>query len=299
MRLPSTAVAAFLAAFLASVAAAASLRPGDLVVTRDREPDLPGAILHVDPQTGLRTVIAELRNLESEASGIAIDADGDLLVVERSRPGPRGLPPSQPSEIVRVDPETGAQSVVASFPPIIGQIDVSPFGIAIDASGDLLVTDVGRSTILRIDAATGATEVVSSGGLLAAPTGIAIGAAGDVFVLNWGPLPLFPTIVRIDPESGEQSGLFFEGQEFRAIAIEAGGDLLVTARTPPPPRICVGGSNDGYPCTGRTDCPGGRCPRPAIPGRFSPPGGPRDGRPGRRLRRDPGARGGHRPRCAR
>ena len=52
-----------------------------------------------------------------------------------------------------------------------------PFGIAIDANGDLLVADrnfqAALPRIIRVDPVTGAQTIVSSGGSLSLPLGIA------------------------------------------------------------------------------------------------------------------------------
>jgi streptogramin lyase len=206
----------------------------------------------VDPLTGDQTVVALL---DGTPNGIAIDANGDLFVAETPVLSPRGGPPVGHNGIVRVDPVTGAQSVVVSFPNPIGELPVTPYGIAIDASGDLLMTDVVTSKLLRVDPETGAVTLVAFGLPLVRPTGIAIGANGDLFVLSRD------LILRIDPVTGAQSAIA-EGL-FRSITIGANGDLLVTALSPLPPRVCVGGSNHGNVCIRNRQCPDGNCPFPS------------------------------------
>jgi hypothetical protein len=94
----------------------------------------------------------------TEASGIAIDANGDLLVADF---GPGG--------VVRVNPTTGAQTTVSS-----GGNFVLPASLAIAANGDIFVVDQGANAVIRVDPVSGAQTVVSSGGFFDAPVGIAI-----------------------------------------------------------------------------------------------------------------------------
>ena len=163
------AVAVFVAALVASSVHAVDLHPGDLVVTRERLVTegglvLPAAVVRVNPITGVRTVVTLLNTRDNSPTGIAIDANGDLLVIERGGGQPRGIGTGDP-DIVRVDPVTGAQSVVVSFLADAGLIGIVPTGIAIDANGDLLVTydQLGAGGgVLRVDPVTGAVTVVSS-----------------------------------------------------------------------------------------------------------------------------------------
>ncbi|HTS65856.1 MAG TPA: hypothetical protein VMH28_27730, partial [Candidatus Acidoferrales bacterium] len=74
--------------------------------------------------------------------------------------------------IVRVDPLTGTQAVIASD----GNFRALS-GIALDPSGAIFVTDLIQDEIIRVDAATGAQTVVSAGNNLLFPVGIAIDAA--------------------------------------------------------------------------------------------------------------------------
>ncbi len=96
---------------------------------------------------------------------------GDILVADSSDFGGS-------AGVIRVDPETGAQTVVSS-----GGVFVNPAGIAIAANGDLLAADentfggpcpVGCGGIVRVDPTTGAQTVVSSGGDFANAFGLAI-----------------------------------------------------------------------------------------------------------------------------
>ncbi len=64
---------------------------------------------------------------------------------------------------------TGAQTVVSS-----GGFFVGPYGLAIEASGNILVADANAQAVIRVDPVSGAQTLVSSGGLFVVPAGIAI-----------------------------------------------------------------------------------------------------------------------------
>jgi hypothetical protein len=152
-------------------------RPLDIAI--DRNGDLfvlyrhLHKIVRIDPATGGHSFIAE-----GDFGVIAIDANGDLLVSERVPPPPQtceggsdhgnscrsgfdcsdGVCPRTYSEgdsIVRVDPETGSESLIS---PADGFRLVD---IAADAHGDIFVTQQFTGSILRVDPATGARELLS------------------------------------------------------------------------------------------------------------------------------------------
>src|SRR6185369_9266620 len=99
-----------------------------------------GALVSVDPETGVVTPIAEGGSLHN-VTGIAIEAPGTILVATAG---------GGASAIVRVDPETGGQTVVAS-----GGFLVSPFSLALAPGGQLYVADsgggAGLGRLVRVD----------------------------------------------------------------------------------------------------------------------------------------------------
>src|SRR5205085_11337372 len=102
--------------------------------------------------------------------------------------------------VLRVDPDTGAQSVVAIGADQPGFFSV-PFGVAVAPNGDIFVVDAQK--VVRVDPATGAQSLVSQGGLLAAPYGVAVAGDGTLLVTDAGSTP--PAVLRIDPRTGAQS----------------------------------------------------------------------------------------------
>lgn len=97
--------------------------------------------------------------------------------------------------IFKVDPVTGAQTVISS-----GGNFVSPYGVLLEACGTIIVVDARAGgdplgAIIRVDPVTGAQTVLSSGGHLVLPTGVAIDATGNIIVAVQGLLPSVPGAV--------------------------------------------------------------------------------------------------------
>ena len=109
---------------------------------------------------------------------------------------------------------------------------LNPLSVAVDAAGDLFVTnlgdntlsrvspDTGVKTVIRIDPNTGAQTLVSYGLLLVAGntgiTGMAVEADGDLLAIDRrSPFG----VIRIDVLSGEQTGLDIGASPIDAIAV--------------------------------------------------------------------------------
>lgn len=153
------------------------------------------------------TVLAAL-----PAGAVSLHA-GDLLVADGAE-----------QAILRVDPVSGTQTVVAS-----GGLFQSPAGIAIDGEGRIFVTDANAGAVLRVDPATGAQTVVSSGGSLRFPHGLVIDAAGDLLVADGEA----NAIVRVDRMTGAQTIVSSAGSFSQpvALAIDGAGDLFMGDRS--------------------------------------------------------------------
>jgi streptogramin lyase len=187
-----------------------------------------GAVFRIDPLTGAQTTLSFAGKFVHPL-GVTVAPNGDILVAN-----------SQGSNIIRVDPVTGAQSVFSSanVPTALvqaanGDVFVTdlntasvvridhltqeqitittggllsrPFGIALEANGNILVADTssfGSSNggIIRLDPATGAQTVLSSGGLFTIPYGVAVPSDGSVFVADQS-----SKIIRVDPLTGAQT----------------------------------------------------------------------------------------------
>jgi sugar lactone lactonase YvrE len=142
---------------------------------------------------------------------------GDILVTD-----------SQAAAVIRVDPVTGAQTVVSSF----GNL-VDPAGIAVAPSGAILVAEQhmaapeGLPALLTVDATTGAQTVVSLGGLFESLRGVVINGVGDALVAQ-GDSSL-NGIIQVDPATGAQSVISSGGsfQDPTGLALDGSGNLVV------------------------------------------------------------------------
>lgn len=125
------------------------------------------------------------------------------------------------SFVIGVDTVTGAQTLVRNF----GGTPLA--GIAATPSGTLLVAEGGNTPqIVELNPATGATAVLSRGGLLKQPQGIALDAAGDLYVAD-----ARSGVVAISSQGGDQSPMTNTGVVVGAngIAVGSTGSIYVTA----------------------------------------------------------------------
>jgi sugar lactone lactonase YvrE len=184
------------------------LHPGDIVYADSGNALEGGFIIKVDPVSGEQMVISSGGYLRQPFAP-AVDQNGAIIVSDTS------------GRLVRVDPETGQQTLLKDNS---GRELGMPCGIALEKRGTILVANF--EAVVRVEPASGHTQLVSAGGYLLAPIGIAVTPAGDVFVLNTGPAK---QIVRINPQNGAQKivspGVCLNNPQ--AIAVR-GNDLYVT-----------------------------------------------------------------------
>jgi streptogramin lyase len=110
------------------------------------------------------------------ASGVAVEASGQVLVADE---GPFG----NPGHIFRVDPVSGARSVVTTG-------SSGRYGdVAVEPGGAIFVS--GEEGILRVDPTTGAQVTVSTGGLFVDLGGLSFFKSGSptpAARVSWGKL---------------------------------------------------------------------------------------------------------------
>jgi sugar lactone lactonase YvrE len=193
-------------------------------------------ILRTDPGTGSLVEIS--RNgpqgaLFEAPFDLAVEADGSLLVADMGQL----CTPQQPrcaddGRIIRVDPLTGRQSLLAGGPPL-----VDPAALAVGPNGAVYVADNfeadNEGAVIRIDPATGAKTLISEGNLLDLPFGILVDRDGSLVVSN----RVVPTrclsglpgrLVRVQPSGGSQQ-LVSEGGLFRyplGVALDGAGRIV-------------------------------------------------------------------------
>ena len=131
-----------------------------------------------------------------DPTGVAVDAAGDLFIAD-----------SLDSRIREVNHATGVITTVAGCGvwayggdggPATAAYLEGPYGVALDAAGDLFIADTDNNAIREVDHATGMITTVAGNGRggysgddgpataaeLGDPTGVAVDAAGDVFIAD-------------------------------------------------------------------------------------------------------------------
>src|SRR3989454_2715697 len=215
-----------------------TINPGDILAVDPSTQGGSGGVIRIDPTTGAQTVVSA-HGFFQEPVGIAIEADGNIVVADRV------------SGIIRVNPLAGTQTVVHAGPPF-----VDLFGIALEANGSILVADTGCAShqcfaggprgqaVYRVNPVTGEVTTVSSGVYLDSPYAIDVEANGNIVVAdstsNVSPLTQ-GGIIRINPVTGNQTVVSQGRQDFACpfgIAIEANGNILTSVFT-----------FDGYGCS--------------------------------------------------
>jgi len=212
---------------------------GDILVV-DQGSTMTGTerIIRVNPITGAQTIVS-LAGSFVDPQDIAIDANGDILAVDSNAFG--GSCPGGCGGVIRVNPITGAQSMIAS-----GGNFVDPDGITIDGNGQLLIADSqaygGSGGVIRVDPTTGTQTTVSSGGNFVTPVKIATEASANILVVDFGAFGS-GAVIRVNPITGEQC-LVSSGGNFvvpAAIAVVPGVPP-VQVKCGAPPAVCGNGS---------------------------------------------------------
>jgi len=233
-----------LAAALLTLAApsGAAAVPGEALVADINAFGGTGGVIRVDPVTGARTALSANGMPAggpdfSAPYGIALEADGRILVSDFASGGTGAL--------IRVDPTTGARSLVSANGAPPGAPDfANPRGVALEPDGRILIADGNFGTtgaVIRVDSATGARTLVSANGTpgggpdFTAPRGIAVEADGRILVADEQTAGGTGAVIRVDPVTGVRTlvsanGMPAGGPDFgdpEGIALEADGRILI------------------------------------------------------------------------
>lgn len=181
---------------------------GQLYVVDNRARDGDGAVIRVDPRTGAQSLVTEGDRLDLPF-GIAIERDGNLVVANRMAAGMVGAGCLPLGKVVRVDPGSGAQQLVAQGDSL-GEL-AWPLGLAVAPDGGIVVANecAGGAALVRVDPFAGLqTDITwnSQQDVLVTPERIAFDPAGALLVSDFSVGPDEDGgIVRVDPDTGGQS----------------------------------------------------------------------------------------------
>lgn len=178
---------------------------GNLLVV-DAFASARGGVIRVDPGTGTQTMLSigeiQASTTPFRGVGIALEADGSILVAEQCLAGGAGG-----GRLIRVDPASGSRTVVST-----GGDFVSPIGVAVEADGRIVVADanafgsadglVHDGGVIRVDPETGTQTKVSAGGGFVGPRGIVVEADGSILVSDSEAFGGGGAVIRVDPVTG-------------------------------------------------------------------------------------------------
>jgi hypothetical protein len=233
--------------------------PVPLAIDADAEPgepnpDLPsahrGALFSVDPFTGHRTVLNDFNDsfqgdrLGSFPAGVAIESPSSVLVIDADAgPGGSGV-------LFRIDLSTcNPPSQPCKRTAVCSGFGITPVGLAIEASGNILLIDRDesrfsgrRGSLFRIDPSTCALTLISDFGnpaqgrpLGSEPANVTVGAFGNILVVDFSA----PggndrgILFGINPASGTRTVISnfnqgaLQGVDPLGVAVEASGNILV------------------------------------------------------------------------
>jgi Ca2+-binding RTX toxin-like protein len=249
MRLVRLTLAVLATALAAAPAAWAAVNTGDILVANPNQPN--AEIIKVDGATGevsalTGTGIASPNILNGGAYEMVLQPDGRLMVITFQDVG------TGTGGVVAVDPNTGAQTLVASGPPLS-----APLGLAREPSGSLIVADDSATSLdpvgglIRVNPSDGSKQPVSSNqisgpDLFADPYGVAVERSGRLLVadLESGPGGT-GAIIAVDPNTGQQSLVTNNDVSGPDLLKEPAGVLVR-----PDGRLLVFDYNSGSPPTG-------------------------------------------------
>jgi hypothetical protein len=219
---------------------------GSILYVNTYGPTVPIGVFRIDPVTGAATPLSTDTAGSGPAfaapRGIAIEAGGTIVVGD-------GLGSfNEPDRILRVDPASGARTIVSDATTGTGPVLTGPYGLSVGADGGIYVTD--GDSVLRADPFSGDRSVVSSatvgtGPSLDGPAGIAFENDGNLVVSLVSSISRTGTILRIDPATGDRTTVSDKdtggGPRLRiAWGLEVGPKGKIAAvESPGEPTLCI------------------------------------------------------------
>uniref|UniRef100_UPI001445C801 DUF4347 domain-containing protein n=1 Tax=Crateriforma spongiae TaxID=2724528 RepID=UPI001445C801 len=172
--------------------------------------DSLGDLIRIDPSSGTQAVVSQGNNFDA-IQGLTIDSDGSLLTFDHDY-----------FEIVRVDPVTGAQTLVSDT-SIAGNAGLDGgHSIVVEADGNIIV---GRHTgISRVDPNTGVATTINSS--IPHVHGLALEANGNILAASMN-----GTVTRIDANTLATTTIATGLNNLWGITVDDNGQIFVVDTT--------------------------------------------------------------------
>ncbi len=168
-----------------------------------------GALFQLDPTTGNRSILSGNGVGSGQAFvlpfGVVINSGGQIFVSDAGDAAGDGF-------IVRIDPTTGARTLISGLGAGSGDLFGNIRGIAFGADNALVVSDLANQAIYRVDSVTGARTILSdathgTGTDFVAPMGMTVDGAGRILVTDASSGSVFS----VDPLTGNRTILSMSG----------------------------------------------------------------------------------------
>ncbi len=151
----------------------------------------------IDAATQTYTDIVDIAIGLYNVSGLAIDANGDVIVVGVLRMS--GGPRTNDLRVMRINPQTGAQTRIDFDPGLF------PSAIAVGPDGYFYISLGESDPVLRVDPSTGQYTAVRT---VRRATALAFDANGDLLIADFGSkYGAGSYLIRVDLETGTSSTL--------------------------------------------------------------------------------------------
>jgi sugar lactone lactonase YvrE len=213
------------------------------------------SVIRIDPATGAQAIVSRGGAL-CNPFGIAFEPGGHLIVVDFGMLALRDVDcPDRPTgALLRIDPSTGQQTVLAS-----GDLLRSPFGVAVEPGGRILVANesaTAPAAVVAVDPVTGGQTAIARntvGDVLRMPERIALAPDGALLVTDFELADRFGGIVRVAPGDGSQATAW-QGEMFsNPLGIAVVVNRPPTAALTASPAVAAGGAPVRFDASGSRD----------------------------------------------